>query len=163
MPGRLQHNGVGVIFLHWDENSDGSLVKSRQRETRQRPPQTPPPPFSFIFTAGWNVFRVWRHCQVSENRKKARLKVRDSSISWKYELLYIDWRHRRGFDSASAQQGSFRNESCRLEFRQVSVGKAICVTAVSWDECDMAQHVNFLCGALGFSQTQSCLSLCHIR
>lgn len=69
---------LSALFSHWAPDEDKVTALQRnagRRETRKGFFLS----LSF-FTAGWDVFRAWGHCEVFGNRKQAGCKVKDSSV-----------------------------------------------------------------------------------
>lgn len=146
----------GLFFALRRKQSGCSLVKSRWWETRQGF-------FFYLFlflssqlAEKHSDYRGTLKCLETRRRQGWRSGTVPSHGCVNFCALI------EGTNDGLAQQGSFRSETFRLEYRQISIGKAICVKTVSWVECDISQHVNFLCGALCLSEMPSCLSQCHI-
>lgn len=156
MPSRFQHNGVRVIFCtetktEWLLSSEKQVVRNKTRFFF----------YLFLFLSSQlaekhSDYRGTLKCLETRRRQGWRSGTVPSHGCVNFCALI------EGTNDGLAQQGSFRSETFRLEYRQISIGKAICVKTVSWVECDISQHVNFLCGALCLSEMPSCLSQCHI-
>lgn len=137
-----------LFALRW-KPSDCSVVKSRRWETRHFFPL-------FLFLSS-QLAEKHSQCQVFGKRKKAGLKVRDSSISW----TYADRRRRWGFDSAGARQGSFRSENFQLEFCRKSYLYEDSVVSCMWH----GTACTFPLWRLYLSERRKvvCLIKCHIQ